>query len=80
MSTPPDKFEEGLQALEQIVERLETGDLSLEEALTSFEDGVGLVKHLRDKLTEVEKRIEILTRDQGGAFQLQPLTEDEEPQ
>jgi exodeoxyribonuclease VII small subunit len=80
MAAPPEKFEDGLHALEHIVERLETGDLSLEEALASFEDGVALVRHLREKLTEVEKRIEVLTRDQGGMFQLQPITEDEEPQ
>jgi exodeoxyribonuclease VII small subunit len=74
----PKKFEDGLRDLEQIVEKLETGDLSLEEALAAFEDGVALVRVLGDKLTEVEKRVEILTRDQSGAFQLHPLTEDEE--
>jgi exodeoxyribonuclease VII small subunit len=74
----PKKFADGLRDLEQIVEKLETGDLSLEEALVAFEDGVALVRALGDKLTEVEKRVEVLTRDQSGAFQLQPITEDEE--
>jgi exodeoxyribonuclease VII small subunit len=78
VKTPPKKFEDALRVLEGIVEKLETGDLSLEEALGAFEEGVALVRHLSDKLIEVEKRVEVLTRDQGGAFQLQPITEDEE--
>jgi exodeoxyribonuclease VII small subunit len=78
VKAPPKKFEDALQVLEGIVEKLETGDLSLEEALGAFEEGVALVRHLGDKLTEVEKRVEVLTRDQGGAFQLQPIAEDEE--
>ena len=79
MVNPPDKkFEDALRDLEGIVEKLETGDLSLEEALGAFEEGVTLVRYLGDKLTEVEKRVEVLTRDQGGAFQLQAVAEAEE--
>jgi len=80
MKKPPQKFEDALRVLEAIVEKLERGDLSLDEALTAFEEGVTLVRHLGDKLTEVEKRVEILTRDSGGIFQLEPVTEDEESQ
>ena len=72
------KFEEALRELEGLVEKLETGDLSLDEALGAFEEGVGLVRHLGEKLTEVEKRIEVLTRDPSGMFQLQTLVEDED--
>jgi exodeoxyribonuclease VII small subunit len=71
-------FEDVLRDLEGIVEQLETGELSLEEALGAFEEGVTLVRYLGDKLTEVEKRVEVLTRDLGGSFQLQTITEDEE--
>lgn len=78
MENAPKTFEEALQALEGIVEKLEAGDLSLEEALGAFEEGVMLVRYLEDALTAVEKRIEVLTRDQGGAFQLQTVTEEEE--
>lgn len=78
MENAPKTFEEALQALEGIVEKLEAGDLSLEEALGAFEEGVRLVRYLEDALTAVEKRIEVLTRDQGGAFQLQTVTEEEE--
>ena len=78
MKKPPKKFEAGLHDLEEIVEKLETGELSLEEALGAFEEGVGLVQHLGQKLTEVEKRVEVLTRDQNGLFQLQTMPEEED--
>ena len=79
MENPPNKkFEDVLRDLEGIVEKLETGDLSLEEALGAFEEGMKLVRYLGDNLTEVEKRVEVLVRDQGGAFQLQAIAEDEE--
>lgn len=80
MQKPPAKFEDALQALEMIVGKLERGDLSLEEALAAYEDGVALVRHLGTKLTEVEKRVEVLTQDTSGLFQLEPLTEDEDEQ
>jgi len=48
-------FETALEQLEQIVERLESGELSLEDSLAAFEAGVGLVKHCNQKLNEVEK-------------------------
>ena len=78
MENSPKTFEQALQALEGIVEKLEAGDLSLEGALGAFEEGVMLVHYLEDTLTAVENRIEVLTRDQGGAFQLQTVTEEEE--
>lgn len=72
------KFEDALRDLEGIVEKLETGDLSLDEALGAFEEGVALVRQLGEKLTEVEKRVEVLTRDPSGLFQLQTVVEDED--
>lgn len=72
------KFEDALRDLEGIVEKLETGDLSLDEALGAFEEGVALVRHLGEKLTEVEKRVEVLTRDPSGVFQLQTVMENED--
>ena len=71
------KFEDALRGLEGIVERLESGDLALEESLSAFEEGVTLVRYLNDKLNEVERRVEVLTRDQGGNLQVDEL-EDEE--
>ncbi len=78
MPQPAKTFEDALQALEGIVEKLETGDLSLEDALGAFEEGVTLVRYLEDSLTAVEKRVEVLTRDQGGEFQLQAVTEEDD--
>lgn len=76
------KFEEALGELEGIVERLESGKLSLEESLSAFEQGVGLVKYCNQKLNEVEKRIELLIKDREGRLQVEPLAEtaDEDPE
>ena len=79
MEIPADKkFEDALQDLEGLVEKLDAGDLPLEAALQAFEDGVVLVRFLEDKLTEVEKRVEVLTRDNSGLFHTQSLEADAE--
>lgn len=66
-------FEECLAALEQVVDRIETGELSLEESLSTFERGVRLVRSCNEKLVAVEKRIELLTRNPDGKLQLSLL-------
>ena len=75
------KFEEALEELEKVVERLESGELSLEESLTAFEEGVKLVKYCNQRLTEVERKIELLVKDKQGKLQLKPLEDigNEEP-
>lgn len=75
------KFEKAIEELEKVVERLESGELSLEDSLAAFEEGVGLVKFCNQKLTEVEKKIELLVKDKEGKLQLKALDEDadEEP-
>jgi exodeoxyribonuclease VII small subunit len=75
------RFEVALGELEQVVEQLESGDLSLEDSLAAFEKGVGLVKYCNQKLSEVEKRVEILLKDKEGKLQfksLDSLVDDEE--
>ncbi len=67
------KFEVALEELEKVVEQLESGDLSLEDSLAAFEKGVGLVKYCNEKLTEVEKKIELLVRNKEGKLQLKAL-------
>ncbi len=67
------KFEKALEELENVVERLESGELSLEDSLAAFEDGVKLVKYCNQKLSEVEKKIELLVKDKEGRLQLKPL-------
>jgi exodeoxyribonuclease VII small subunit len=72
---PVDKrFESALEELEQIVEQLESGELSLEDSLSAFEKGVGLVRFCNQKLNEVEKKIEMLVRDKEGKLELKELT------
>jgi exodeoxyribonuclease VII small subunit len=72
---PADKrFESALEELEQIVEQLESGELSLEDSLSAFEKGVGLVRFCNQKLNEVEKKIEMLVRDKEGKLELKELT------
>lgn len=68
-------FESALEDLEQVVEQLETGELSLEDALAAFEKGVGLVKLCNQKLNEVEKKIELLIKDKEGKLQLKAVEE-----
>lgn len=69
----PVRFEDGLQDLERTVERLESGELSLEESLAAFERGVALVRRLNERLAEVEQRVEVLTRDGAGQLRSRPL-------
>lgn len=71
------RFEDGMLALENLVARLESGDLPLEEALGLFEQGVGLVRSLQEKLNEAERRIEVLSRAEDGALLTRPLDQDE---
>ena len=72
------KFESALEDLEQLVDQLESGELSLEESLEAFEKGVGLVKYCNQKLNEVEKKVEILIKDKEGKLQLQSFEEPAE--
>jgi exodeoxyribonuclease VII small subunit len=67
------KFESALEELESVVEQLESGDLSLEDSLAAFEKGVGLVKYCNQKLSEVEKKVELLIKDKDGRLQLKLL-------
>lgn len=72
-------FEEALKQLEGIVSRLERGDLPLEEALSVFEDGVRLTKLCSARLTEAERRVNILTRSvESISDQLEERPFDEE--
>ncbi len=54
-------FEKKLSRLEEIVQKMEKGELSLEDSLKLFEEGVGLSKACQLKLTEAENKVKILT-------------------
>ena len=67
-------FEGALERLEGIVDRLESGDLPLEEALAAFEEGVALSRRCAGELDAAEQRIEILV-EQNGALAAEPFFE-----
>ena len=75
------KFEDSLARLEQIVGQLEAGNLSLEDSLKVFEEGVGLARHCATYLADAERRIELLAKDDTGALSQKPFAfnPDEEP-
>lgn len=63
-----DKFEEALQKLEDLVRKMEGGDMSLEESLKAFEEGIRLARFCAKKLDEAERRVDILLKgDDAGA-------------
>ncbi len=70
------QFEKALADLEQIVEALEGGELTLDEALKKYEDGVKLTRACQSKLQEAEKKIEILTRSLSGELKPIPFETD----
>lgn len=73
----PASFETSLRELEQIVTRLESGELPLEDALNEFERGVQLARQSQKKLQQAEQRVQILLNDDPDA-PLTPFTPDNE--
>ncbi len=69
-------FEVTLGELEQIVAKLEDGDLPLEESLDLFERGIKLARECRERLSKAERRIEILMKDADGSLTAEVLTPD----
>ena len=70
-------FEEILARLHRVVQELEQGDLPLEKALETFEQGIKLARLGSSRLDEAERRVEILLSDQPGA-QTVPLDKESE--
>ena len=68
-------FEAALKKLETIVENLENGDLSLEEALKQYEEGVRMADLCTKRLTEAEKKVEVLMKINPGKFKTVPFEE-----
>jgi len=69
------KFEAALKRLEEIVSKLESGELELEKSIELFEEGVKMAKTCQKKLDEAEKKIEKLVRDQEGKLTTEPMEE-----
>ena len=71
-------FEQAMKQLEQIVQDLESGDMPLEKAIKTFEEGIALSKFCSEKLDETEKRITILMPDAEGNLSESPFPADNE--
>ena len=63
----PARFEEALAELEQLVENLEGGNLSLEDSLSQFERGVRLARECRDSLAAAEQKVQVLLERDGDS-------------
>ena len=72
------KFEKALEKLEKIVEDLETGNLALEDALKRYEEGIRLSALCQKKLSQAEKKIEVLTRTLDGSVVRENFEMEEE--
>lgn len=72
------KFEKAMKRLEEIVEKLEKGDLDIDKSLEIFEEGIKMSRICSKKLAEAEKRIEKLTRNEKGELiaELFPVEDD----
>lgn len=73
------KFEESIKRLEEVVEKMESGDLSLEESMKYYEEGILLSRTCYKKLAEAEKKIEKLVKKSGGEGREEFTTEEFEP-
>jgi len=69
------KFEDTLKKLERIVEELENGELSLDEALKKYQEGVELARACSQRLDNAKKKIDVLSKGKKGEFELKALEE-----
>ncbi|MDY6973257.1 MAG: exodeoxyribonuclease VII small subunit [Thermodesulfobacteriota bacterium] len=72
------KFEEAMERLEKIVRSLEGGELSLEDAIKDFEEGMDLIKFASNKLEEAEKKVSLLVQESDGKLTLTPFDAEKE--
>lgn len=78
-SPPPPDFEKSLAELEQIVARMEGGELSLDESLQQFEKGVALARACQQALQTAEQKVEILLKKSGkDAFETTPFAVEDD--
>jgi exodeoxyribonuclease VII small subunit len=73
-----EKFETVLKKLEDVVRRLEGGELSLDESLKAFEEGVRYAGFCAKKLDEAESRVEVLLRQKDGTFVKKEFRQEED--
>ncbi len=66
-------LEDQLKKLEEIAHKLESSELSLDEAITLFEEGIGLATSIREALTAAKLRIEAVVETAGDSFTIEPF-------
>jgi exodeoxyribonuclease VII small subunit len=71
------KFEEGLRRLETIVNILDEGKASLDEALNLFKEGIGLTKNLSKNIEEIERKVDILLKKDDGSIEKKSFLQEE---
>lgn len=69
------KFEEALKKLEKIVSDLESGNLSLDDSLKKYEEGVKLAQFCSKKLESSRRKVEMLIKTSSGKLELKPFDE-----
>ena len=72
----PIDFESALKELESLVEKMEQGDIRLEDSLQYFERGIELTRHCQQALQEAEQKVQILLEKNGRA-EIKPLSDEE---
>jgi exodeoxyribonuclease VII small subunit len=72
-------FEKALGELEALVEKMEQGELSLEESLRQFERGIVLTRACQKALSEAEQKVQILMQNTGAAA-LKPFADADGPE
>lgn len=72
-----EKFEQSLKKLEDAVNRLESGELSLDDSLKVFEEGVKHASICSRKLNEAQKRVELLLKRKDGSFYKEEFQSDD---
>ncbi len=73
-----ENFEQQLKLLEQAVEQLESGELTLEESMRVYEEGVLRAKRCREALQQAEQRVELLRENTDGDLEKIPFDRDGE--
>ena len=69
-------FEESLTELEELVKKMDSGELSLEESLTAFENGIGLIRNCQSALQSAEQKVQMLV-EKNGELNTEAFEEDE---
>ncbi len=72
------KFEQAMKRLEEIVTKMEGGELTLDESLKLFEEGIGLTRALNKQLEQAEQKVEVLMKDESGKLKTAPFEGTEE--